>query len=270
MLPRWTKSAWKKLQEMLKQRDAANSIPPTVTRLNQLEKTAKVVASKADAGSKPLPKTNAAKPLDAAQAINQQLNAELKLPALSKKDVVDDQTFLRRVYLDLVGHSPSPEELTEFVFGYFTDKRTKVVEKLLAQPDYGTNWARYWRDVIMYRKTEDRALIAARPAQEFLTEQLNKNVGWDKITQQFITASGEIVEKRSDGDLHGTDGRYRRHLPRKCHASSWVFNCNVLSATTIRPIVGNASSFMNSQRSFHAILFDQARWVIFRDLLWSR
>jgi hypothetical protein len=183
-----------KLQEMLKQRDAANSIPPSSARVIELERTAKLVSSKKDADSKPLAQLPAVKPLDAARSINQQLTEELKLPSTSTKDLVDDQTFLRRVYLDIVGHSPSPEELTAFVLDSSMDKRTQVVEKLLAQADYGTNWARYWRDVIMYRKTEDRAQIAARPAQEFLTEQFNKNVGWDRIAEQFITASGEIIE----------------------------------------------------------------------------
>ena len=41
------------------------------------------------------------------------------------------------------------------------DKRAKAVERLLAKEQFGVNWARYWRDVIIYRRSEDRALLAS-------------------------------------------------------------------------------------------------------------
>src|SRR5579871_6236255 len=69
----------------------------------------------------------------------------------------DDQTFLRRVFLDLVGELPTPTEISLFTLDTAGDKRTKLVERLLADPRYGRNWARYWRDVIMYRRADDRA-----------------------------------------------------------------------------------------------------------------
>jgi hypothetical protein len=105
-----------------------------------------------------------------------------------------DEIFLRRAYLDLVGELPSPSEITLFVLDPTADKRTKVIDRLLADERYGKNWARYWRDVIMYRRVEDRALLVLRPVEQFLTEQLNSNAGWDKIAQEFIEAKGNIAE----------------------------------------------------------------------------
>ncbi len=65
---------------------------------------------------------------------------------------------------------------------------------MLAETEYGQNWARYWRDVVMYRKADDRGALAARPMQEYLAEQFNKNTPWNEIARSFITAEGSIAE----------------------------------------------------------------------------
>jgi hypothetical protein len=106
-----------------------------------------------------------------------------------------DAVFLRRVWLDIVGDIPTPEHVTAFLLDPAGDKRERVVHELLNNPQYGQNWARYWRDVILYRKLEDRSSIVANPVVVTLTEKLNSNESWDKIAAAFITASGDIREK---------------------------------------------------------------------------
>lgn len=105
-----------------------------------------------------------------------------------------DEIFLRRVSLDLVGRLPSATEVTAFALDTSPDKRSAVVEQLLARPAYGRNWARYWRDVIFYRRGDDRALLAAGAAEEFLTSQFNQNAPWNQVAERFITATGDIRE----------------------------------------------------------------------------
>ncbi|MCE9556008.1 MAG: DUF1549 and DUF1553 domain-containing protein [Planctomycetes bacterium] len=110
---------------------------------------------------------------------------------------VDDATYLRRVSLDIIGEPPTPAEITAFVLDPASDKRSRVVAKLLANPLYGQNWARYWRDVIMARRSNDRALgLAGNSVVVHLTEQFNQGRGWDAITRSFITATGKV---RSQG-----------------------------------------------------------------------
>jgi len=107
--------------------------------------------------------------------------------------VVDDAAYLRRVSLDIIGEPPSPAEITAFVLDPASDKRSRVVAKLLASPLYGQNWARYWRDVIMARRSNDRALgLAGNSVVVYLTEQFNQGRGWDAITRSFITATGKV------------------------------------------------------------------------------
>ncbi|MGE0607114.1 MAG: DUF1549 domain-containing protein [Pirellulales bacterium] len=107
----------------------------------------------------------------------------------------NDETYLRRVTLDLIGEVPTPEEVTAFVLDPAADKRAKIVDRLLADEEFGQNWARYWRDVILYRRTEDRALLVSSVVESYLTEEFNKGTSWDSLAKSFITASGNISER---------------------------------------------------------------------------
>lgn len=111
--------------------------------------------------------------------------------AAASLERVNDETFLRRVSLDVIGRSPSIVEVTAFALDPAEGKRGELVEKLLADPRYGENWARYWGDVIMYRKTEERAAIVAGTLQKFLRDELNRNAPWSQIATAFITATGD-------------------------------------------------------------------------------
>lgn len=119
----------------------------------------------------------------------------------------DDDVFLRRVWLDLAGDIPTPEEVIAFVLDASPDKRERVVRELLASPYYGQNWARYWRDVVFSRSLEDRAVIAAAAMEADLAELLNDGAGWDHIAAQFITAQGDVQENGSAAIIMAQDGR---------------------------------------------------------------
>ena len=108
-----------------------------------------------------------------------------------------DQTMLRRLSLDLVGHPPTAEEITAYTLDPAPDKRAAAVERMLGDQRFGQNWGRYWRDVIMYRRTEERALRSAGTLERFLTQELNDDPHWDVIARQFITATGDIQEEGS-------------------------------------------------------------------------
>jgi Protein of unknown function (DUF1549)/Protein of unknown function (DUF1553) len=120
---------------------------------------------------------------------------------------VNDATFLRRSWLDIVGDIPTPEHLTAFLLDPDPDKRERIVHELLENPQYGQNWARYWRDVILLRRLEDRAAIVANPLVVSLTEQLNQNEPWDKIAAEFITATGDVKENGATAIQLAQDGR---------------------------------------------------------------
>lgn len=111
----------------------------------------------------------------------------------------DDETFLRRVFLDLIGRPPAELDVLAFCVDSNPNKRQELVDRLLGERAFGANWSRYWRDVIMFRRTEDRALLAVGSLTEFLEKQLNENRPWSETATRLITASGDVRENGDAG-----------------------------------------------------------------------
>jgi hypothetical protein len=142
-----------------------------------------------------------APPAEVAAQVDQILRTEVPYANAAKTAParIDDERFLRRATLDLLGRIPTPEEVTAFALDSAANKRSRLIEKLLADSRFGENWARYWRDVIMYRKTEERAGIIAAPLQDYLTEAFNANKPWSQIATDFITAKGDATTNGACG-----------------------------------------------------------------------
>jgi hypothetical protein len=145
-----------------------------------------------------------------AQQVDQLLTSEL-FPSGSDRaakvgGATSDEVFLRRIYLDLIGRNPSAAEVTAFALDPSDDKRAKFVDRLLGDEQFGSNWGRYWRDVIMYRRTDERAQLAGPAMTEYLTTELNKNTPWDAIARAFITATGDVRENGATGLMMAQDG----------------------------------------------------------------
>ena len=64
----------------------------------------------------------------------------------------------------------------------------------LASDEYGLNWAQYWRDVIFLRATNEFARVAIPSFENWMTAQLQQNVGWHEIARSLITGVGDIYE----------------------------------------------------------------------------
>ena len=146
-------------------------------------------------------------PGDVAKQVDASLAAELFASQTELAPQCDDATYLRRVWLDLVGDIPAPEHVIAFTLDPSADKRQRVVRELLSDPQYGVNWARYWRDVIFYRRIEDRALIASNALEADLSQQLNENKPWDEIAAAFITATGDVKDNGSTAIIMAQEGR---------------------------------------------------------------
>ncbi len=109
--------------------------------------------------------------------------------------VVDDAWFLRRVTLDLVGRQPTVDELRSFLDDESVDKREKAVDRLLASPEYGANWANYWSDTIAMRTPEPQLTYLNYTAfKEWMAERLNEDTGWDEIAFRMMTPVGKVQD----------------------------------------------------------------------------
>jgi hypothetical protein len=108
---------------------------------------------------------------------------------------VDDEAFLRRVTLDCVGRQPTTAEMEAFLADAHEDKRGQVVDKLLASPEFGENWANYWSDVISYRTpSPELTFLNYTLFKQWLAGQINENHGWDETVYDIVTAVGKVAE----------------------------------------------------------------------------
>ena len=177
-----------------------NVARPAAVKATPVAVTAKKAGDSATARSRvapiaiPSPLTPAAAAAEADRLLLAAI-PQLATPAAAPR--ASDAVFLRRISLDIAGRLPTPAEIKSFAADQASDNRTAAVERLLAEPAYGENWGRYWRDVIMYRRSDDRARIAAPALEEYLTSEFNKNTPWDEIARAFITATGDVRENGS-------------------------------------------------------------------------
>src|SRR5213593_4310459 len=74
--------------------------------------------------------------------------AKLEAAGLKPSPPADQRSLLRRIYLDLIGLPPTPEEQHAFLADTRPDAFARVVDDLLARPEYGERWARHWLDVV--------------------------------------------------------------------------------------------------------------------------
>lgn len=83
--------------------------------------------------------------------------AKLEANGMKPNTPADKATLIRRIYFDLIGLPPHPADVQAFVNDNSPDAFEKIVDKLLASPQYGEHWARYWLDVARYSDTKGDA-----------------------------------------------------------------------------------------------------------------
>jgi hypothetical protein len=98
--------------------------------------------------SRPASQAAPASPATVASEVDRLIAAGLSQGHITPADRCNDEDFLRRASLDVIGKLPSPEKISLFVLNPDPHKRAKLIDQLLASDDYGRNWGRYWRDVV--------------------------------------------------------------------------------------------------------------------------
>ncbi len=120
--------------------------------------------------------------------------ARLEREGLKPSSEADKYTLVRRVYLDLIGLPPSPEEADAFVHDASPDAYEKLVDKLLASPHYGERWARRWLDLARYADTNGYEKDRPRsiwPYRDWVIRALNADMPFDQFTVEQL--AGDLL-----------------------------------------------------------------------------
>jgi hypothetical protein len=115
--------------------------------------------------------------------------ARLEKEGLQPSPEAAKETLLRRLYLDLTGLPPAPEEIDEFLTASDPKAYEKVVDRLLASPHYGERWARLWLDLARYADTNGYEKDNRRVMwkyRDWLIQALNRDLPFDRFTIEQI------------------------------------------------------------------------------------
>lgn len=116
-------------------------------------------------------------------------------------EAAEPGVLIRRVYFDLVGLPPTPEEVQAFVDDKSPDAYEQLVDRLLASPRYGERWAQHWLDVVRFAETEgfeyDRHLPDAWRFRDYVISAFNSDKPFDRFVSEQI-AGDEIDEDDSE------------------------------------------------------------------------
>lgn len=130
-------------------------------------------------------------PTGLAASIDREIDAALAAAAIPASPLSSDAEFLRRAYLDLTGRIPTRDRTVAFLDSTDPLKRSKLIDELLAAPDYGRHFAHLWTDVLVKRDFDSNKNLSTDAFVTWLAEQFNENRGWDRIVTELITADGK-------------------------------------------------------------------------------
>ncbi len=136
------------------------------------------------------------------------VRARLRELGLSPSPEADRLTLVRRLYLDLIGLPPSPEEADAFVRDTRPDAYERLVDRLLASPHYGERWARRWLDLARYADTngfEKDRVRSMWPWRDWVIRALNADMPFDQFTIEQIAGDmlpGATLEQRIATGFH--------------------------------------------------------------------
>lgn len=128
------------------------------------------------------------------------------------------ETLMRRVYLDLLGLPPSPQELDAFLQDANADAYERMVDRVLSSPHYGERWGRHWLDLARYADSDgyekDRARPYAWRYRNWVIDALNADLPYDQFSIEQIagdmlpdaTLEQRVASGFHRNTLHNTEG----------------------------------------------------------------
>ena len=125
---------------------------------------------------------------------------KLETEGLNPSSDADRYTLLRRVYFDLIGLPPEPEDIKSFARDDSELALEKVVDRLLRSPGFGERWGRHWLDLTSYADSLGQGRrIPAREAwryRDYVINAFNSDKPYDRFVQEQV--SGDVLPWKTD------------------------------------------------------------------------
>ena len=212
-------SGTSEFERRIRARDSKERMPPAHTNKTLSEQEMQVLAAWIDQGAEyemhwafVAPEKTAVPAIRSGPnrswtrgAIDAFISKKLEEEGLQPSPEADRHTLVRRLYLDLLGYAPTPEEADEFVNDDREGAYERLVDRLLASPHYGERFARRWLDLARYADTNGYEKDRPRtiwPYRDWVVRALNADLPYDEFTAQQL--AGDLLEHPTQDQLIAT------------------------------------------------------------------
>jgi len=139
-----------------------------------------------------------AAPLPESQKIDQLLRQDWEKAGMKANPPASDEVLVRRLYLDIAGRIPTLDEAQAYLSSKDPEKRSKLIDTLLASDGYTSHMFNYWADVL--RLTDNvKGRITAEAYEEWLKQQVKTNTPYDQFVKNLLTTEGGVWDSGSIG-----------------------------------------------------------------------
>jgi hypothetical protein len=130
--------------------------------------------------------------------------ADLEKSGINPTLSADPRTLIRRATFDLIGLPPTPAEIDAFLADATADAFSRVIDRLLASPQYGERWGRHWLDVARYADSngldENIAHGNAWRYRDYVVAAFNRDKPFDRFLVEQL--AGDLLEAADEAQRH--------------------------------------------------------------------
>ncbi len=138
---------------------------------------------------------------DASARIDALLAQDWQTQKLTRNPTASDETFVRRLYLDVVGRIPTLEEAQSFLSSKDEHKRAKLIDQLLASEGYTSHLFHFWADIlrVQSRANGGQGEMTSKPYLEHVKKRIRENLPYDQFVRELLTAQGKVWDNPAIG-----------------------------------------------------------------------
>lgn len=156
-------------------------------------------------GNTPLPEVNRTlrlfpdKLAAASAQVDKRIVTGLAKEGIKINGLSSDEVFVRRIYLDVTGRIPTPQEADSFFINTAPDKRRRLIDELLVTDGYRSHQFNLYADMLRIKSGIKRADFSLY--ERWLKDGLRTNRGWDETVYEMLTADGSLASNGATGYL---------------------------------------------------------------------
>lgn len=143
--------------------------------------------------------------LSPGNAIDNFVYARLTTAHLHPSDPAEPTALFRRLYLDIIGLPPSPDDVDRYLNNYAPNRTEEVIDQLLASPQFGERWGRHWLDLARYADSNGYSVDSERSIwryRDYVINAYNENRPFDQFVMEQL--AGDLIPDATTDQLIAT------------------------------------------------------------------